>query len=322
MDYLYSLQLLREGSPEILNTILLGISEFITFGGIFIASFIYWCRNKRYGAFILASFSGGYMLNQVFKNTACIFRPWVSDPRLTLAEAASSSATGYSFPSGHTLSATAVYGGTAVYGKSNKALTVIMVIMVILTGFARNWLGAHTLLDVGFAVMEGICVLAINLYLMKLIARRDEAEGRESGLGRTRLVLVILGVILVVCSMIYLVNKDYPVDVDANGKLLADPYEMLTDCFTGAGMFLGFLLGWAFEKAFVNFRVEGTKKQLALRFLLGFLSLAVIYLAVLPLLLSSLDEHTEHIIKYFVVFFYATGLYPRFIKLVQNRRKA
>jgi membrane-associated phospholipid phosphatase len=215
-----------------------------------------------------------------------------------------------------------VYGGTAVYGKSNKALTVIMVIMVILTGFARNWLGAHTLLDVGFAVMEGICVLAINLYLMKLIARRDEAEGRESGLGRTRLVLVILGVILVVCSMIYLVNKDYPMDVDSNGKLLADPYEMLTDCFTGAGMFLGFLLGWAFEKAFVNFRVEGTKKQLALRFLLGFLSLAVIYLAVLPLLLSSLDEHTEHIIKYFVVFFYATGLYPLFIKLVQNRRKA
>ena len=94
MDYLYSLQLIREGAPEILNTILLGISEFITFGGIFIASFIYWCRNKRYGAFILASFSGGYMLNQVFKNTACIFRPWVSDPRLTLAEAASSSATG------------------------------------------------------------------------------------------------------------------------------------------------------------------------------------------------------------------------------------
>jgi hypothetical protein len=43
---------------------------------------------------------------------------------------------------------------------------------------------------------------------------------------------------------------------------------------------------------------------------------------VLPLLLSSLDEHTEHIIKYFVVFFYATGLYPLFIKLVQNRRKA
>ncbi|MCR5182903.1 MAG: phosphatase PAP2 family protein [Clostridia bacterium] len=322
MDYLYTLQLLREGSPEIVNTILLGISEFVTLGGIFIASFIYWCRDKRWGAFIMASFSGGYMLNQVFKNTACVFRPWISDPRLSVAEAAASSATGYSFPSGHALSATAIYGGTAVYGKRHKGLVAAMIILIILTGFARNWLGAHTLMDVAFAIMEGICVLIINLYFIKLIARHDAAEGRETGLGKTRLILLILGILFVVGSMIYLVNKDYPMDVDANGQLLADPYEMLTDCFTGAGMFLGFLLGWAFEKTFVNFRVEGNKKQLAVRFLGGFFSLAVIYLAVLPFLLSSLDEHTEHIIKYFVVFFYATGLYPLFIKLVQDRRKA
>lgn len=322
MDYLYTLQLWREASPEILNYILLGISEFVTLGGIFIASLVYWCMDKRYGAFIMASFSGGYMLNQVFKNTACVFRPWVTDPRITVASEAASGATGYSFPSGHTLSATAIYGGTAVYGKRRKLLVVCMILLVILTGFARNWLGTHTLMDVVFAAMEGICVLIINLYFLKLIARHDTAEGRETGMGKTRWILMLLGIVFVVVAMIYLVNKDYPMDTDANGVLLADPYDMLTDCFTGAGMFLGFLLGWAFEKTFVNFDVKGNKKQLAIRFLGGFFSLAVIYLAILPFLLSSLDEHTEHIIKYFIVFFYATGLYPLFIKLVQNRRSA
>ena len=338
MDYLYNLQLIREGAPEFINIVLLGISEFISVGGIFIACFVYWCLDKRSGAFILGSFSGGYMLNQVFKNTACVYRPWVSDPRLTLAPEASSSATGYSFPSGHTLSATTVYGGTGIYAHRHKIFVAFMSLMIVLTAFARNWLGAHTLKDVAFAIIEGLAVLIINVFIMKWLAKKDEEAARSAGnyskeraslstsfvntrCGKERVILFAVFAALTIVALIYLDTKDYPVDYDDNGVMLADPYDMITDCFTGAGMFLGFLCGWILEKRFIGFSVEGTKKQKALRFILGFISLAAIYLGILPLVLGSLDEHTEHIIKYFVVFFYASGIYPALIKLVQSKRK-
>ena len=47
MDYSPELQALRENCPDALNWILLGISEFITVGGILIAAYIYWCTSKR-----------------------------------------------------------------------------------------------------------------------------------------------------------------------------------------------------------------------------------------------------------------------------------
>ena len=175
MDYLLELQALRENCPDALNWILLGISEFITVGGILIAAYIYWCTSKRAGAYILACFSGGYMLNQVIKNTACIYRPWVADPRIELAEAASGSATGYSFPSGHTLSATTVYGGTGIYRSKNKPFVAFMALMVVLTAFARNWLGAHTLQDVVAAAIEGIIILIINAVIVNWLVKKDES---------------------------------------------------------------------------------------------------------------------------------------------------
>ena len=323
MDYLLFLQGLREGGSEYLNYILLGISEFITFGGILIAAYIYWCTSKRAGAYILACFSGGYMLNQVIKNTACIYRPWISDPRIHLAEAASGSATGYSFPSGHTLSATAVYGGTGIYMNKNKPFVAFMALMIVLTAFARNWLGAHTLLDVSVAVLEGVAVLIINSLIINRLVKKDESyagqEDAEKKSVRNRTVLAVIGLVLTLIAMIYLVLKPYPMDYDSSGELLVDPYEMITDCYTGAGMFSGFLIGWFIEKRFIDYHLPNEKSKRGYRFVFGVLGLIIVYIGLAPLITMPLGEHASHFIKYFLVFLWVTGVYPALVKWQRKR---
>ena len=306
-----------------LNYLLLGISEFITFGGILIAAYIYWCLNKRAGAFILASFSGGYMLNQIVKNTACIYRPWVTDPRIHLADAAAGSATGYSFPSGHTLSATTVYGGAAKYYNKNKLFVALMSLMVVLTAFARNWLGAHTLSDVVVALLEGVAVLVINSFIVNYLASRDEADatsgkGSDPGMKR-RLILMIVSLIFIIGSMIYLELKPYPMDYDASGNILVDPWEMITDCYTGAGMFSGFLIGWFIEKRFIDYHLPYEKSLRGYRFVFGALGLIIVYLVIAPLITIPFDDHISHLIKYFAVFFWVTGAYPALVKWQRKR---
>lgn len=323
MDYLLELQALRENCPDALNWILLGISEFITVGGILIAAYIYWCTSKRAGAYILACFSGGYMLNQVIKNTACIYRPWVADPRIELAEAASGSATGYSFPSGHTLSATTVYGGTGIYRSKNKPFVAFMALMVVLTAFARNWLGAHTLQDVVAAAIEGIIILIINAVIVNWLVKKDESyagspDSEKKSL-KNRKFLLFIGLAFIIVSMIYIEIKPYPMDYDAAGNLLVEPYEMITDCYTGAGMFSGFLIGWFIEKKFIDYHLPKEKSQRGYRFVFGALGLIIIYLGLAPLITMPLGEHAGHFVKYFLVFFWVAGVYPALVKWQRKR---
>ena len=323
MEYLLELQKLRDAAPDMVNYLMLGISEAITIVGILIAAYIYWCTSKRAGAYILASFSGGYMLNQIIKNTACIYRPWVADPRIHLAEAASGSATGYSFPSGHTLSATVVYGGTGIYMHKNKPFTAFMALMIVLTAFARNWLGAHTLLDVSVAVLEGIAVLIINALIINVLIKKDESYAgmpdAEKKSIKNRQILMIIGLAFTLAAMIYLVLKPYPMDYDANGMLLADPYEMITDCYTGAGMFSGFLIGWFIEKRFINYHLPKKPSQRGYIFFYGFMGIVILYLVLIPLITIPFGEHAGHFIKYFSVFFWVAGGYPALVKWQRKR---
>ena len=323
MDYLLELQALRDNCPAMLNYFLLGISEFITVGGILIAAYLYWCLSKRAGAYILLGFSGGYMLNQIVKNTACVYRPWVADPRIHLAEQAAGSATGYSFPSGHTLSATTVYGGTGVYNSKNKLFVAFMSLMVVLTAFARNWLGAHTLADVAVAALEGALVLVFNSLLISWLVKKDESYGgdpyKDKRSLRNRTVLFIIGMLFIIGSMVYLELKPYPMDYDASGNLLVDPQEMITDCYTGAGMFSGFLVGWFIERRFIDYHLPYEKSHRGYRFFFGALGLILLYLVLAPLITRPFNEHIGHLIKYFLVFFWVSGAYPALVKWQRKR---
>lgn len=305
MNYLYVLQTIRESSPDFVNYIFVFISEILPKLILGFAIVIYWCVNKKEGASILLGYTSVYQSNQLIKNTACIYRPWIRDSRLHLAKAAVKSATGYSFPSGHTVTAASLCGGFAVYQKKRKWLVVLLALFVLLVAFSRNWLGAHTLADVLTAVVEtGIMLILVNLIRFYL----DKGTLKDTW-------VMIAGLVIAVVLILVLQLKKYPLDYDEEGKLICDPYAMLTDCYVALGMLTGSLLGWWLERHFVQFDTDLTKKQFILRLLCGALFIGVVYLLLKLILdyiqlIAPLSGNICHAVKYFIIFFSVLYVYP------------
>lgn len=123
----------------------------------------FFARKAWYWLLTLAvAVPGGMLLNPLLKHVFMRARPVFDDPILTLAS--------YSFPSGHTASATVLYGLMAAYllgrapGRGARTATVAAAaLMVALVGASRLYLGVHFFSDVLAAIAEGCGWLALCL---------------------------------------------------------------------------------------------------------------------------------------------------------------
>jgi undecaprenyl-diphosphatase len=86
--------------------------ELVVFGVICI---FYWCLHKETAYELGLSFFASGILVQGLKVTFCVERPVKIDSTLKPLGSVTDTATGYSFPSGHTQSATTLYGFFAFY---------------------------------------------------------------------------------------------------------------------------------------------------------------------------------------------------------------
>ena len=112
MEILLRLQEFRNGAGAILADFL----SKMTFLGelntaIVIMSIIYWSVSKELGTYLMMGWSGNRLVNGVLKVTFCAYRPWIRDARIQPYGNAKTTATGYSFPSRHTMNGAAVFGG-------------------------------------------------------------------------------------------------------------------------------------------------------------------------------------------------------------------
>ena len=111
--------------------------------------------------------SGNRLLNGVLKVTACAYRPWIRDARIIPYGNSMTTATGYSFPSGHTMNAATVYGGATVRKDMPKTLRIVLGAVVALTAFSRIYLGVHTPQDILVGALAGMLVMWLTVKLMK-----------------------------------------------------------------------------------------------------------------------------------------------------------
>ncbi len=130
-----------------------------------------WRRQAYWLLTLILTVPGGMVLNVLLKDAFNRARPHFTDPLVALSS--------YSFPSGHTMSATVLYGVLTAYTVSTlqtwrrRVLAVLGAgFVILLVGFSRIYLGAHYLSDVLGAIAEGAAWLALCLTGVETVHRR------------------------------------------------------------------------------------------------------------------------------------------------------
>ena len=269
-----------------------------------IMALIYWCVSKDFGVYFLMGWSGNRLVNGLLKVTFCAYRPWIRDPRVVPYGDSITTATGYSFPSGHTMNAATVFGGGAVRKDIPRVQRVVLGLLVLLVAFSRNYLGVHTPQDVLVGAVAGTLVMYLTMKLMQWVKAHPEKD----------LLVVCIGVGLAIIVAIYAAVKPYPVDKDAAGKVLVEGAKMANDTFKGVGWCIAFLTGWILERRFVQFSTDISMMKRITRLTVGLLSYYAVSLIFVPLVKNWLSGVPGTFVSCYLQMFYISFIFPWILK--------
>ncbi len=314
INYLLMLQNFREATGGFLDTFMELITKLgVTSTIVFFIGIVYWGINKRQGIFLMLTLYTNRIVNGFIKITACVYRPWIRDARITPVPEALADATGYSFPSGHTTNAVSVWGGLSLNPKDGikcpKWFSIIFIILLLLIGFSRNYLGVHTPQDVIAAFVIGAAVLFLTAKLMPLIDERKNMD----------LWLMLGGVALCVLLILYAALKPYPTDYAADGSVIVEGSKMAVDSFKNAGMGIGFFVGWFIERRFIKFSTGENRTEDIIRLIFCIFTYTMIDnfsgSAASALMGAGLGEGFAKALMQFVCVFYFVAGGPAIVKL-------
>ncbi|MBR3238609.1 MAG: phosphatase PAP2 family protein [Oscillospiraceae bacterium] len=308
IEYLLFLQRFRESINDSLTPFMEGISLFAVTYLIMIPVFVYWVVSKRKGLYTLVSYYLCCGFNAIVKLTVCAYRPWIRDARVHPAGDAITTATGYSFPSGHTVTAGPIYGGLAVVSWSwKKFVSVILGIFLLLTAFSRNYLGVHTPQDVFVGICESVFWLII---IAKIFTYLDEHPEKEN-------LLLLICFIVGWLGIAYITFKPYPMDY-VDGKLLVDPQKMMNDGYGDICLLIAFPVARYIEKRWIGFQAPGLKGAGLAAGIVGLIPLFVMIKFMRPALDGVLGTHWGHFTHSFILVLYCVALWPLVIKAVSK----
>jgi len=266
------------------------IAVFITmFGnGLVPVSFILfmlWCVDKRKGFAIIGPFFLSTIGFSILKAIIRMPRPFTVISGLKGKDLAS--ATGYSFPSGHTTNAATVYSALAIACKK-RTVSVLCAVIIVLVGVSRMYLGVHWPMDVAGGLILG-CMVSFLSYPM--FYEMDDTVRIQYA----KIMACILFVVGVVLAWLLYADK---VDKVAYS-------DMLKTFAAFAGIFLGMIL----EEKFVHYQVTGSPLKKTLRFIIGFAVLAGI-LAIKNLFKSETAYYPVTFVRYFLLGIWGLAVYP------------
>ncbi len=262
-----------------------------------VMGFLYWGLNKEFGKYVGINVLVGIVWNPMIKNLVLRLRPYfvpgydVQLLRLvdSKADAMDVAAQGYSFPSGHSTNAAAAYGSLAAHEKKRKLLWVLAVLLPLLVGFSRVFVGAHFPTDVLCGWILGALIVALIPWLRRKI--------------RNRWLFSAVLLLSALPGFFYCTSNDY---------------------FSAFGMLVGFVLAEPFEEKLVRF--ENTPRLL--RCILRTLGGGVLYFGLNEALkmpfsrellnAGSVLAHLLRSARYTVVIFVLIGVYPMLFRLTDR----
>lgn len=260
---------------------------------VVIMGFLYWGLNKEFGKYVGVNVLVANVWNPLIKNIALRLRPYFVSDKIDLLRMIDSgadkydiAAQGYSFPSGHSSSAVAVYGSLAAHEKKKKVFLILAIVLPILVGFSRVVVGAHYPTDVLCGWLLGLVVVLFIPWLRKTVKNRWAFYG----------ILVLTAV----PGFFYCTSSDY---------------------YTSFGMLLGFVLAEPFEEKYVKFENTDNILRCVLRTLGGgavYFGLNILLKLPFPKELLDAGDFTAHLVRalrYAVVIFVDIGVYPMLFKV-------
>ena len=271
----------------------------------FLPFVIFWAVSKKWGYRYITTWGIGELVNGLIKLTVCAYRPWIRSELIEPAGDSKVAATGYSFPSGHTMVATVTYGTTAVWQKDKRRwLSIVCCVLILLTGFSRNFLGVHTPQDVAVGLCEALLIIWI------VGAVQKKLDGNEKLID----ILTLAGLVAVILALLYIMFKPYPMDY-VDGKLLVDPQKMMNDSFKACGAFLGLLAGSYIDRHYLHYEIPVGSPQLPILTCVG---IAILFawkeLFAPATIVAAFGGHWGNLIARFIMVLFAMCIWPAVIQ--------
>ena len=233
------------------------------FGGTFIYLMIFfiifWGINKNMGKILLFVYVSSNFVNYYAKAIISNDRPPESDWLLI-------GASHLSTPSGHAMSSTVFWGMNSLKIK-RLAMWITSIIIILLVGLSRIYLGVHWLGDVLTGWLFGITILLLVWIL---------EEPLNSFVSKYNIIYFYLG--LAIFGLIVMI-------------LTETFYDSVYNFGAPGGQMIGLGLGFALEHRYVNFEIKfnpGETWRKILRILLGLFIVATVFLGLSSILDSDI----------------------------------
>ena len=295
MSFLYLLEKIRMPGLNEIMLLITQLGEETAF--LVLALIMFWCVDKRRGYFVMAVGFMGTMVNQVLKCLCAVPRPWVLDPEFPILEQAREAASGYSFPSGHTSTAVGTFGAIAATEK-RRWLAVVCIVLAVLVGFSRMYVGVHTPYDV---LVGAACALLLVICFKPIVMGTNE-----------KAMYILMGILLItgIGYLLYVKLYAFPADFDAHNLSSAT-----NNAYTMLGCLLGMFAVYFGEKKWVKFSTEASWWVQIIKVALG-LGLVLAVKAGLKAPLNMLfGELPGRAVRYFVIVLVAGLLWPMTFRL-------
>ncbi len=283
MDWFYQI------GNKFLNILFYIISQF---GGsivlIALLGIIYWCFDKEKGEKIGFTILTSICINGIIKTIFRFKRPFEYTEKEYLQKLKDSklsdSATGSSFPSGHSQNTGALYTSIGLQFKK-KWIWIVTIILLIMVPISRLYLGVHFPSDVIIGLLIG-CLIAIICYFLL----------RNKRINKKYVYIITL---IILFPFVFLKNIEH-------------------DFARGYGLLIGFSAGVLIENKYIRFKTDVSFLKKFLRILVGIFIVGVTYVLIklIPNEISNLSFVT--IILHAIVSFMAIGVVPFAFKSTKN----
>ena len=291
---------------ELRTPIMTAIMSAVTYLGhemvlLVVAMILAWCVDKRYGYRFLGAFMLGSFLQQALKAIFMIPRPWIIDPTFLAVESAIPAASGYSFPSGHTLTACITLGGVAVLVKKNWAY-LLAVLLSLTVAFSRMYLGVHTLLDVVVGFLLGVIVLVF----FGVMFRKEGEQNKKLNM------ILIIGTAACIGLLTFLLISPQPDDPAS----ITTTKESIGNAYVLVGAACGMLTGKFMDDRFVHFETKAVWWVQVIKVAIG-LVIALAVRAGLKVVFGDTNETALlRGVRYFAMTVVCIGFYPMLFKSI------